>query len=71
MKSIDNNLETHLFNQISAILEENKKDVSAENNTVIIFWKIGNVVNNILQNKRADYGKKVIITLSRQLKEKY
>ena len=71
MKSIDNNLETHLFNQISAILEENKKDVSAENNTVIIFWKIGNVVNNILQKKRADYGKKVIINLSRQLMEKY
>jgi predicted nuclease of restriction endonuclease-like (RecB) superfamily len=37
-----------------------------------LFWKIGQRVNNeVLKNKRADYGKQIVVTLSRQLTEKY
>lgn len=73
MNSIDNkNVETQLFSQISVILKQSKKDISNKNNSVITFWKIGNVVNNnLLQNKRAVYGTKIIVTLSRQLMNKY
>jgi hypothetical protein len=34
----------------------------------MLFWQIGKKVNdNILQNKRAGYGKQIVVTLSRQL----
>ncbi|MDR1158152.1 MAG: hypothetical protein LBK75_07585 [Oscillospiraceae bacterium] len=29
------------------------------------------VNSNVLKNKRADYGKRIVVTLSRQLTEKY
>jgi len=38
----------------------------------MLFWHIGSRINqNILQNKRADYGKQIVVKLSRQLAEKY
>ncbi len=38
----------------------------------MLFWQIGNRINkNILNNKRADYGKQIVVTLSRELVEKY
>jgi hypothetical protein len=38
----------------------------------MLFWHIGNRINQIiLQNKRADYGKQIVVTLSRQLAEKH
>ena len=43
------------------------------NNTAILtFWRVGKRVNEVvLQNKRAEYGKQIVSTLSTQLKEKY
>jgi predicted nuclease of restriction endonuclease-like (RecB) superfamily len=39
---------------------------------VLLFWNIGHCVNyDILHNKRADYGKQIVVSLSRQLTEKY
>ncbi len=38
----------------------------------MLFWHIGNRINKeILQNKRADYGKQIVATLSTQLEERY
>jgi len=38
----------------------------------MLFWQIGARINdNILNNQRADYGKQIVVTLSRQLTEKY
>ncbi len=38
----------------------------------MLFWKIGKQINeNILQNQRADYGKQIVVTLSKQLADKY
>ena len=37
-----------------------------------LFWKIGATINlSILENKRAEYGKKIVASLSRELTEKY
>ncbi|MBI4645488.1 MAG: DUF1016 domain-containing protein [Bacteroidia bacterium] len=63
-----------LFNEISQLIEQNQKQlVSQANSTLtLLFWHIGKRINeNILQNKRADYGKQIVVTLSRQLTEKY
>ncbi|MCL2718759.1 MAG: PDDEXK nuclease domain-containing protein [Lachnospiraceae bacterium] len=63
-----------LFKEISAMIEQSKRVIysRANSETVLLFWKIGQRVNNeILNNKRADYGKKIVVTLSRQLNEKY
>jgi len=33
-----------------------------------MYWHIGKLINDeILQNKRAEYGKEIVVTLSRQL----
>jgi len=38
----------------------------------LLFWNIGKRVNEaVLQNQRADYGKRIVVTLARQLAEKY
>lgn len=38
----------------------------------LLFWKIGRRVNEeVLQNARADYGKQIVVTLSRQLTKSY
>lgn len=47
--------------------------ISQVNSTLtLLFWQIGKKINEeVLQNRRADYGKKIVSTLSRQLTEKY
>lgn len=38
----------------------------------ILFWHVGSrILSKTLQNKRADYGKQIVVTLSRELVEKY
>jgi len=77
MRQNDMDLTNHdqiLFKEISAMIEQSKRVIysRANSETVLLFWKIGQRVNNeILNNKRADYGKKIVVTLSRQLNEKY
>ena len=37
-----------------------------------MYWKIGKRINlEVLQNKRAEYGKQIVVSLTRQLTEKY
>ncbi|MDR1000917.1 MAG: PDDEXK nuclease domain-containing protein [Clostridiales bacterium] len=63
-----------LFDEISTMIEQSKRAIYAQANheTVLLFWRIGQRVNNeVLQNKRADYGKQIVVSLSRQLTEKY
>ena len=68
------NPENVLFNEISAMIEQNRRVIYAQANsaTVSLFWKIGRRVSDeILQNKRADYGKQIVSALATQLTEKY
>ena len=66
--------ENQLFSNISHIIEKRKfSAVSAANSQVIaMFWEIGKYINlNILEDTRADYGKKILSTVSTKLVEQY
>ena len=64
----------NLFSELSALIEQTRSTVVAQANyaLTLLFWTIGRRVNEeVLQNKRADYGKQIVVTLSRQLTESY
>lgn len=59
-----------LFQELSALIDKSRQQLaSIVNNTVsVLFWHIGGRIRtHVLQNKRAEYGKQIIATLSRQL----
>ena len=63
-----------LFEEISAMIEQSRRAiyVHAGSATVLLFWEIGKHINtDILENKRADYGKKIVSRVATQLTEKY
>ena len=60
MSNIINN---SLFEQI-----KNNVAVAVNSSLTIIYWEIGNKINqDILKNQRAEYAKEIVVTLSRQL----
>jgi len=64
----------NLFNDIQRLIEEARSVVSQTVNTgvTLLYWKIGERINSeVLKNKRAEYGKEIVVTLSRQLTEEY
>lgn len=66
--------EQSLFNELSLLIEQSQQEVVAQVNSslTMLFWHIGSRINqSILQNKRAEYGKHIVVTLSRQMKDKY
>jgi len=63
-----------LFDNIAQLIEQSKQFVIVQANSVMtmLFWNVGKRINeDILQNKRADYGKQIVATLAQQLTEKY
>ena len=63
-----------LFNEISALIEQSRNSIykQARAASIILFWNIGQqIYNNILDNKRADYGKQIVSRLATQLSEKF
>ena len=67
-------LENDLFNELSQLIEQSKQQVTVQANStvIILFWQVGNRINqDVLQNKRADYAKQIVSTVSTQLKERY
>jgi len=68
------NQEQRMFDEIAALIEQSRRAIYAQANavTVLLFWKIGRRINNeILHNKRAGYGKQIVVTLSRQLTSQF
>jgi len=66
--------ESHLFTELSKLIEDTQQTfvLQANSTLTMLFWHIGNRINlNILQNKRAGYGKQIVVILSRQLTVKY
>ena len=66
--------ESDLFTELSQLIEQSKQQVAIQTNSAltILFWQVGNRINQeILQNKRAEYGKQIVSTLSTQLENKY
>lgn len=63
-----------LFSEIKQLIEEAKQNVAVVVNatTTVLYWNIGERINTeILDKKRAQYGKEVVKTLSRNLTEEY
>lgn len=71
MKEKDKDL---LFQDLASIIEQGKRQVSVQVNTVItlVYWKVGHKINtHILDNQRAEYGKEVIPQVATQLANTY
>ncbi|MCL3782253.1 DUF1016 family protein [Prolixibacteraceae bacterium JC049] len=65
---------SNLFSEIRHLIEEAKQNVASTINatTTILYWNIGAKINTeILENKRAQYGKEVIKSLSQKLTLEY
>lgn len=63
-----------LFNSITELIDNARKRVSLTINSelTLLYWNIGKQINeDILKNKRADYGKQIILELSRDLTHRY
>jgi len=63
-----------LLTDISTLIEEARQYVAQTVNTTLslLYWKIGKrIKNEVLKNKRAEYGKQIIGSLAGQLIEKY
>lgn len=77
MADRENNIafnETDLLNELSLLVEQTQQQVIVQNNSslTLLFWEIGFRINDtILQNKRAEYGRQIVSSLSLQLENKY
>ncbi|WP_215222583.1 DUF1016 N-terminal domain-containing protein [Echinicola shivajiensis] len=63
-----------LFNELSGLIEKSKAQVVSQVNSVmtLLFWQVGKRINKfVLEDKRAEYGKQIVVTLSRQLEKQY
>lgn len=66
--------EKQLIGDIQKLIEESRKHVAVEVNSTItmLYWQIGNRINKeLLKEKRAEYGKQVVTSLSNQLVIEY
>jgi len=65
------NQEKSLFDEISRMIEQSRnilyKQISGATRVTVLEYRSA----NNLQNKRTDYGSRIIVTLSRQLIEEY
>ncbi|GHU09033.1 hypothetical protein FACS1894158_18520 [Betaproteobacteria bacterium] len=59
-----------LFAECAALIEQGRQQIAARANSAmtLIYWQIGERINlEVLRRQRADYGKRVIATLSQKL----
>ena len=66
--------EAALFNEISNLIEQTNAQVTSQVSSAmtLLFWQVGRRINEfVLGNKRAEYGKQIVVTLSRQLEKHY
>lgn len=67
---INSGSDNDLLSDISLLIEQSKRHIASQANSTLtlLFWQIGKRINDeILQNKRADYGKQILSTLSTKL----
>ena len=63
-----------LFTEVAKLIEESKSFVATTVNSTItiLYWEIGKRINQeVLNNKRAEYGKQIVVSLMLQLTEQY
>ena len=72
--AILSNDEKQLLTDVVDIIETGQRQVAINVNSgvVLMFWHVGSKVNAfVLNNQRAEYGKQIVVTLSRQLQQTY
>ena len=60
----------NILNDLVSIIEKTKTQVviQANSSLTIMFWQIGKrIQSDILENNRAEYGKEIVVSLSREL----
>ena len=63
-----------LFSEIKTLIEQGRQQVAVAVNSAMsmLYWQIGKRINEeILQNKRAEYGKEIVVSLAQQLELEY
>ncbi len=63
-----------LVNDLIFLIEENRKKLAATANAVltITYWQVGKRINkDFLDNKRAEYGKQIVVSVARHLTSRY
>lgn len=66
--------EAALFDELSVLIEQSKAQIVSQVNSALtlLFWQVGKRINKfVLEEKRAEYGKQIVVTLSRQLEKRY
>ncbi|GHV87857.1 hypothetical protein AGMMS50267_02170 [Spirochaetia bacterium] len=74
MADIELDTEKKVFSNIALIIEKRKFNAASTANSQVItmFWEIGKYINlDILADSRADYGKKILSTVSTKLVSAY
>ncbi len=74
MYNKDITLTKNLFSEIKRLIEKSRESVAVAVNTELtsMYWNIGKRINeNVLKNKRAEYGKQIVASLALQLTEEY
>ena len=71
---MQHSLSTTLVKELTHIIEQGKKQVAVQINSTItvVYWEVGNrIIKEILQHKRAGYGKQIIAQIGLQLTVSY
>jgi hypothetical protein len=67
-------IEVQLYSEVTQLIEQSKQNVAVAVNAEItlLYWNVGKRINNeVLNNERAEYGKKIVQSLSAQLTLQY
>jgi len=74
-KALDNSPASPvLIEEIRRMIEETRQGVATAVNTALtmLYWRVGRRIHQeILQGKRAEYGAKILVTLSQELSSEY
>ena len=65
---------TPFVDELISLIENGRKQVAYAANAAIAltYWRVGQRINSeILENKRADYGKQIVAAVTRQLTARY
>jgi len=66
--------DNQLFVDLSQIIEQGKNEVARQVNSTLtlVYWQVGKKINeHVLNNQRGAYGKQIVVTLSRQLENRF
>lgn len=74
MSKVNSLMSNHFFDKISGLIEQARRKVATTINQemVHLYWNIGKTIKKeIMKSKRAEYGEKIVQSLTAQLVPKY